>query len=104
MTSPRDARDGVGRVGQGPARLGTGATAARLGTGDRPPRGPQAEAAGALAAGADAGVLGAAGVLVPPLDDEPPDDDPFDDDPLEDVLLEDAGIEAVLPEDRESVR
>lgn len=103
MTSPRDVRDGVGRVGQGPARLGIGATAARLGTGDRP-GGPQAEAAGALAAGADAGVLGAAGVLVAPPDDDPFEDDPLEDDPLEDELLDDAGIEAVLPEDRESVR
>ena len=62
----------------------------------------QAEAAGALVAGEDAPVLlAAAGVLDEPPEDDPPEDDPFDDDPLDDEV---AGIDAVLPEDRESVR
>lgn len=57
--------------------------------------GRQAEAAGALAAGVE-GVLLGAGLLAEPFEGEPFEDEPFEGD--------DAGMDAVLPEDRESVR
>ena len=99
MRSPGEARDDVGR------RLGR---TTPLGT-ERAPRtrwrrrrsgrarGRQAEAAGALAAGADVLGLLAAGVAAP-FDDEPDEPDELLDDDVP------AGIEAVLPDARESVR